>query len=143
VRPTPTRLALFLAAALVAGACSGSVFTLSVGDCFQDDAAGETEVTDVETVDCDEPHDNEVFHTFELEGEELPDEDELFAVIERECIDDNFEDYFGAPYETSEIEVFPITPTQQSWDEADDREVVCAGFVPDERVEGSLQGSGR
>jgi hypothetical protein len=138
------RSTLFVASvALVASACSSEVFSLEVGECFQDVAAGETEVENVETVDCDEPHDNEVFHTFELEGDEFPDDATLLGAIEDECLDPVFEDYFGAPYETSEIEVLPITPTPESWEQADDREVVCAGFIPEEQVEGSLQGSGR
>jgi hypothetical protein len=74
---------------------------------------------------------------------EYPSDEELIAAIEAECLDPAFADYFGEPYETSEIEVFPITPTPESWDEADDREVVCAGYIDGERVEGSLQGSGR
>jgi hypothetical protein len=138
------RLALVTAAAVLVTACSETVvFSLDVGDCFQDDEAGAAEVSDVETVDCDEPHDNEVFHVFELEDGEYPSDEELIAAIEAECLDPAFADYFGEPYETSEIEVFPITPTPESWDEADDREVVCAGYIEGEQIEGSLQGSGR
>jgi hypothetical protein len=139
-----TRLAFLAIAAVALSACGETtVFSLSVGECFQDDAAGAAEVTDVETVDCDEPHDNEVFHTFELGGDEYPSDDEIIAAIEEECLDPTFADYFGEPYETSEIEIFPITPTAESWEEVDDREVVCAGYIEGERVEGSLQGSGR
>jgi hypothetical protein len=141
VRPLP-RLCLAVIVAVVAAGCgSTSVFSLQAGECFLD--AGTGEVTGIDTVGCDEPHDAEAFHTFELAGDELPDAATLHTVIAEECFGAAFEDYIGAPYETSEVEVLPIRPTEESWDAADDREVVCAARIPGERVEGSLQGSGR
>lgn len=138
------RIALVAAATVLISACAeATVFSLSVGECFQDDATGAAELTDVETVDCDEPHDYEVFHVFDLGGDEYPSDDELIDTIGAECLESTFTEYFGEPYETSEIELAPITPSPDSWEEADDREVVCAGFIPGEQVEGSLQGSGR
>ena len=138
------RLCLVVSTAILTTACGGgSVFRLDAGDCFQDPEGQEEEITDVEVVDCDEAHDNEAFHTFDLSGDEYPEEDELIAVIDEECFGEAFEDYVGEPYETSELEVFPITPTQGSWDDADDREVACAVFIPGEQLEGSVQSSGR
>ena len=45
----------------VAMACTGNVFSLEVGDCFNDPDSGFEEVTDVEIVECSENHDNEVY----------------------------------------------------------------------------------
>jgi hypothetical protein len=136
------RLCLAVTVAVVASGCGGgSVFSLQPGACFQVVAAGE--VTGIETVDCEEPHANEVFHTFELGGEEFPAAEVVDATVAQECFGTAFERYIGEPYETSEVEVLPIRPTERSWDEADDREVLCAARIPGERVEGSLRGSGR
>jgi hypothetical protein len=141
---TPSRLAVAATLVVVATACSGSeVFSLEVGQCFQLPEGEPEQVTDVEVVDCDQPHENEVFHTFELEGERFPGQEAATAAAEEACYGAAFEDYIGQPYETSQVEVFSITPTRTSWEEADDREVVCAVWIPEEQVEGSLQGSGR
>lgn len=141
-RPSRPAVAAVIALALVA--CSGSeVFALEVGQCFQDPGGDAEVVTDIEVVGCEEPHDNEVFHVFELEGDDFPGQDAAAAAAEDACYGATFEDYVGQPFATSEVEVFAITPTRESWEKADDREVVCVLKVPDERVEGSLQGSGR
>jgi hypothetical protein len=144
VRPSRLRLgAVLVTAALVTVACSAEVLSLEVGDCFEDPEGDQTEVADVETVDCDEPHDNEVFHTFELPEGDFPGEDAIAEAFVAECIDDRFEAFVGTDYVESEVDVFPLTPTEDSWDRADDREVICAAYVPGERVEGTLEGSER
>lgn len=141
----PIRVAAVTALVVAASACSaGNVFELRVGDCFQDEGGDVEEVSSVEIVDCDEPHDNEVFHTFEMEGgDEFPGMEAVADAFDANCFGERFERFIGQPYETSQVEVVPITPTPRSWEDADDREVVCAVRVPGERVEGSLEGSGR
>lgn len=141
--PAPTRRWLVAAVAVVAVACAGpAVFSLEVGDCFQY-PEGQDEVTELEVVDCDELHDSEVIHTFELGGDDYPDEAELIAAIDEACFGAPFEAYIGAAYGETEVDVYPIRPTPGSWDRADDREVVCAAYVPGETLDGSLQGTGR
>ncbi|WP_169786717.1 septum formation family protein [Nitriliruptor alkaliphilus] len=140
--PVPTRRWLVTAVA-VAAACAGpTVFSLEVGDCFQF-PEGQDEVAEFEVVDCDEPHDSEVIHTFELSGDEYPEEDELVAAVDEECFGEAFEAYIGAPYGTTDVAVYPIRPTPASWERADDREVACAAHVPGAMLTGSLQGTGR
>lgn len=141
--PLVRRWLVTVVAAVAATACSSpAVFSLEVGDCFQY-PEGQTEVTEFEVVDCDEPHDSEVIHTFELSGDDYPEEAELIAAIDEACFGAPFEAYIGAPYGATEVEVYPIRPTPESWAEADDREVVCAAHVPGELLESSLQGTGR
>lgn len=133
---------LLLALALVIGGCSrGNVFDLDVGDCFDDDGSGAGgALTDVPVVDCDQPHDNEVFHTFEVEAQEFPGEDALVTRAEEECIP-AFAEYVGAEHATTDLEVFPITPTEDGWD-AGDREVMCALYDLDrDELVGSMRGA--
>ena len=57
------RIATFIAVlAVAAAACSSgeSVFSLELGDCF-DDPETFDEVSELDTIDCSEPHDNEIY----------------------------------------------------------------------------------
>ena len=131
-----------LVVALIAVACGGaSVFTLEEGTCFDD--TEETEVSSVPEVDCSEPHDNEVFAVFDYtEADTFPGSPELNAAAKDLCIAE-FESYVGLSYEESALEVFPITPTQGSWDDGD-REVICALYNLDlSKLTGSMEGAAR
>lgn len=146
--PTIRRVRTAVAVALVVGAaalagCGGTeVAKADVGDCFQD-PENTAEVDEFDTVDCDEPHDNEVYAVFDLPdgdfpGADMVDEDGVSGCIER------FEGYVGAPYETSDLDIYFIFPTEETWERADDREVICAVFAIDgSPLDGSAEGSGR
>ena len=129
-------------AALVVPACggSGNVFTLEVGTCFDDTA--ETQVSSVPEVDCAEPHDNEVFAVFDYtETDTFPGDEALDAAATDLCIA-QFQAYVGEAYIDSTLEVFPIIPTEASWDDGD-REVICALYNNDLRkLTGSVRVSG-
>ncbi|MCI0425566.1 MAG: septum formation family protein, partial [Actinobacteria bacterium] len=89
-----------VAGILVLAACAqGNVFTLEPGTCFDDvDAFFEEDsegVSDVPTVDCEDPHDNEVYATFDVADGEFPGVDALVAEADERCLD-VFEDYVGA-----------------------------------------------
>jgi hypothetical protein len=136
-----------LPTALLVGGCGllggGNVFELAVGDCFDatDDAQG-GRISDVPIVDCAEPHDREVFQTFEVADGAFPGKQELAARAREECIP-AFEEYVGAGYGSgSRLGILPITPTQSSWDNGD-REVVCTLYdLEGAQLEGSMEGSG-
>lgn len=136
-----------LAVALAAAACSqGNVFSLDEGTCFDDVAAfgdGEAaEVEDVPVVACSEPHDNEVYATFDLEGEEFPGDAAVTDAADTGCLE-RFEDYVDRDYQTSRYVFSHLVPSERTWDVAGDREVVC--FLYDmelEPLEGSAEGSG-
>ena len=137
---------LLLVAMALAGCARGNVHELAAGTCFDDVSAladeGGGEVGQVPVVDCDEPHDNEVFGTFALEGDEYPGLDAVGRQAEEGCRD-RFEDYVGADPEEAGLVVSHLVPTEQSWSAADDREVVC--FLYDlglEKLERSVAGAG-
>ena len=113
---------LLIVLLFVAG-CStkGNVFSLGVGDCF-DDPDG-IEIANVDLVDCNEAHTNEVYATADL-----PDGDYPFGSLESDVWDicyGAFESFVGEEYEWSMYEIGGLWPTQDSWEKADDREVVC------------------
>lgn len=118
-----------------------SVFSLRVGDCYDDHDDGE--VTDVAGVPCDQPHDNEVIALFDLPEGPWPGEEQVRALGRTGCLE-RFEGAVGATYEASQFEVYPITPTSDTWGDQDDREIVCAAYHMDfEKLTGSVLGSGR
>jgi len=119
-----TIIVLFLATALFATACSqGNVFDLAVGQCFNDPSQTD-EVSSVPIVDCGEPHDNEVFHLFDIVSEDWPGDSEVGNAAANGCLA-AFDSYVGLDYANSIYDIDGYTPTQDGWDRLDDREVVC------------------
>lgn len=117
------------------------VFSIEVGDCMSDDAATTGEVSEVPVVPCEEPHASEVFYIHQIEAETLPDETEMQALVEEQCVG-NFESFVGMPYDTSALRVTWLEPTSGSWD-GGDRELVCLVVDPAGDVTGSLAGAAR
>lgn len=140
------RLVLVVVAlALVATACSGdtSVFDLAVGDCFNDQAdLSQTEVSSVATVDCAEPHDNEIYFEYSMTDAVFPGNEAALDAASLRCLD-QFDAFVGLDYRDSELELFAITPTVESWAEGD-RVVYCAIYALDlSKLQGSVGGSRR
>ena len=129
-------------AALALTACGSDVAAndVEVGQCTNQDLTGS--VGEIETVDCAEPHVAEVFATFDLEGDDYPGVDEVDTLATEGCTGARFEDYVGLPYEESEVFAAPLTPTEQTWNEADDRTVICFAVTSDgSETEGSVKGA--
>ena len=115
------RLLAVVTVSLLLAGCSGNVFDLKVGDCL-DEPAGE-EITNVNRVDCSEPHDSELYATFDLAGDSYPGA----SVVEEAAVDgclDAFEPYVGREYATSRLEVWWLEPSRESWSDGD-REIAC------------------
>ena len=118
------------------------VFTLVVGDCLND--ASETgDVSTVPVVDCDEPHDSEVYARVLMDDPKYPGEEATIAAADEACRAE-FERFVGVPSSQSEYRYATLYPTENSWS-GGDREILCriahvddAGAVT--RVTGSLAG---
>ncbi len=135
------RAMLLLVVALVASACSGNVFDLEVGQCF-DDPDDFSEVSDVDIVDCAEPHDNEVYHLFDVaDADDYPG----LTVIETAATDGclaAFDGYVGTPYADSVLDIRYLYPSEDTWGEGD-REVICSLYnLNDEQMTGSMRNAG-
>ena len=135
------RLAIMLLAlAGFATACQGNVFSLEVGQCFDDpDSFGE--ISDVEIVDCSAAHDNEVFHLFDIPGDDFPGSDTVSNLAGEGC-SNAFAGYVGTAYQDSDLFLQFLVPSEGSWDQ-DDREVVCYLYEPGVRLTGSARNSNR
>lgn len=126
-------LAAVLAIATVLSLSNETSWTdLEQGECF--DLAGAiadadgvlASVLSVETLGCDVPHDAEVVAVGELnEGEDrpYPDDDELFAEIDRAC-----ESLVPDEVDADRFGIVPIAPEERTWNERQGR-FVCVAVV--------------
>ena len=137
-------LPALLVASMAFVACGDdtSVFDLSVGDCFNDDPAGAQVIQTVATVDCSEPHDNEVFFEFSMTDAAFPGREATVASAGERCVAE-FEGFVGLSYQESNLDLAPITPSAESWAEGD-RVVYCALYALDlSKLTGSMRGAAR
>ena len=117
------------------------VFTLAVGDCLNDDTQ-EGEVSTIPVVDCDEPHDSEVYASVLMDDGDYPGEDATVAFADEQCTA-QFEAFVGLSPEESKYGYGVLYPTAQSW-AGGDREVLCRIVLGDGngntvKVTGSLE----
>jgi hypothetical protein len=120
-----------------------SVFELETGDCFSADA---DVVESVTVVDCEDTHTYEVFGVFDHEADDdepYPGDGAILEYADIRC-QPLFEDYVAADYQTSIYWITSVTPSAETWDDGDDREIVCALKLGEEGEEktGSAEGTG-
>lgn len=114
---------------------------IRVGDCFED-PEDDGDVAGFAVVPCGEPHDNEVFHLYEVDGEAYPGRDALESRSTERCEGRPFEDYVGAPVGAAGYEVFQIVPSPETWAADGDRTVVCVLYdASGSALRGSARGS--
>ena len=121
---------------------SASVFALQVGDCFDDDPSGAPELTEVAAVPCGDRHDNEIYFEYSMNDAAFPGDNATLESAALRCLDE-FAGFVGAAYLDSELDLFPITPTAESWADGD-RVVYCALYAVDlSKLTNSMRGTGR
>lgn len=121
------------------GAGANSSFALAKGDCF--DVPGDSfdeDVYDVDEVACSGEHDAEVFATIPLTGGSFPGDDRVTEVADDKCF--ALQDAYAMDTWalTEEVDVYYLTPTEESWSWGD-REITCVFGNVDEK--GTLTGS--
>jgi len=105
------------------------VESLEIGDCFMlEDVEA---ITDVDTVDCSESHDLELYARVEITGfgETFPGDEPLVAWLGEQCAP-RFEAYVGFDYWTSAYWSFTLTPDNEVW-ESGDHLGLCAVYLGD------------
>ena len=114
------------------------VLRLQVGDCVQlpsdvDDGTTQ-EIGAFEAIPCDEAHTGEVVLVegqFFGDLDEFPGEDAAFESAAPRCAN-ALDAYTGTDYDTSNFDFFTLVPTAETWDQVDDRELVCIGLTLDD-----------
>ena len=123
---------------------------LEVGDCFDDPKDAEAnegdisfEASEVETVPCNQPHDNEVFLLVNAEGEAdapFPGNEALEAQAQEQCLAE-FPRYVGLGLEESIYNYGHLLPSEETWANGD-REIVCIAYHGDlMQISKSVRGS--
>ncbi|MFD1506376.1 septum formation family protein [Georgenia yuyongxinii] len=131
-----------LALVAVSGCGGGDVMALKEGDCLKAAALdSDTAVSDVTVIDCADPHDAEVFTELTLDDRDFPGEKALQTRALELCRPE-FEQFVGRPYDESELYYSALTPTQESWERAEDRTALCI-LLSDDPVIGTLAGTKR
>lgn len=138
-------LTLITAVALASGlsACSNEddPFAMSIGDCASSTSLKGDEVASLPTVDCETEHDVEGYAAMQLPDGDYPGQDAVQSAANDFCLTE-FEGYVGTPYEDSALSYSFLYPTERSWNDHEDREVLCL-IVSEDPVTGSVKGSGQ
>lgn len=117
------------------------IFDIRVGDCLtQEVGSGTTSSTEV--IPCSESHSGEIYASFNSAAATFPGSDGINTEAEDGCVL-RFTDFVGVPWEESTLAISYFVPTQDSWDLANDREILCILEDPAGPVSGSLRGSNR
>lgn len=142
------RLSIGVAFVVVVTGCGGNddgeveAIELEVGDCFNETVEKSQTVESVMVVSCDEAHDFEVYHAFDLEDGPYPGVEVVEDLWIAGCLD-RFEDFVGVSFDASVLEISGIFPTEETWVALGDREVACSVTAVDgEPRTGSAAGAG-
>ncbi|MCP5026934.1 MAG: hypothetical protein GY929_11690 [Actinomycetia bacterium] len=97
-------------------------FRIQVGDCLQD--PGDGLIESVAAVPCSEAHEFEAYHSFDVSFVEWPGEAAISEEAGVGCYDQFFP-FVGMKYEQSIYEFTWLEPTKDSFEQIDDKEVLC------------------
>lgn len=116
-------------------------FRIQLGDCIETPPVGEFE--SLAAAPCSEPHESEVFHALMLADRTTFPGTETISQEAADGCYSAFTGFVGQTYEYSSLDFSTIGPTKATWDEFDDREVLCVVFDPAGATVGSLRDSRR
>ena len=107
------------------------VFAVQEGDCINFPTDQGDGVGSFGAVACTEPHDGEIFELFDITGfDEFPGEQVLAQESDAGCFN-AFESFIGLDVNESMFVVQRVSPSEDTWNDLDDREVICIVVPPD------------
>jgi hypothetical protein len=107
-----------------------TVPTADVGECVTNDVSSGS-VSSFDTVECTEGHTAEMFSSFDAPDGDYPGDEELLASAQEECGGEAFESYVGIGFQESSLGIEAVRPSEQTWNDADDRTVLCFAVAGD------------
>ncbi len=158
--------ALALVALFGLTACSGgsgpqsiSVFQVQPGDCFSAPTAVKVQLSTLSRVSCDKPHTEEAYAVVKYSagsgssaasapsalpsfGSSYPGNDVLTTFAQGACAE-RFRSYVGVDYLDSSLYFTYLLPSARSWEQADDRNVICFITTTGGTLTQSVKGSKR
>jgi len=119
-----------------------SVFELALGACVNDQFLPEGADMDVvEVVECEQPHEAELFAKLALTEDSYPGTDYLINEGGSRC-QEAFGDFVGLDFTESVLDFTYYYPTPSSWVDGD-RSIYCLAIDPGLKTTGSLLGARR
>jgi hypothetical protein len=124
----------------VTAAATTDAFSIKVGDCvgkLDGDSAQELPLTP-----CDQAHFWEAYASSKLDGADFPGTSQINDLSDKAC-GSAFTGFVGIAVDDSKYEVTYLSPTKESWTQAQDREVVCLVGSSSGNITGSLKGKAK
>lgn len=115
---------------------SVSAFDVQVGDCSNAELKEET--TSLSLVPCTEPHSHEAYFVAEHPDGPYPGATALEVFAEQKCVG-AFADYVGVEVAESRFYFTYLFPSVSTWNDKQDRQVVCFVVARDELITGTLK----
>ena len=143
-----------LATVLLAGCASGvrdsagqvtapattDSFAVRVGDCLDKLPTDSTDRLSLRP--CAQSHYWEAFASTTLTGDDYPGNSTVRDQANRAC-SDAFTSFVGVTVKSSKLSLTMLTPTKDTWTQADDREVVCLVGSDNGGITGTLKGAAK
>ena len=123
-------------------ASDADAFSVRVGDCIEPvdwDAEGFSELP---VIPCVEEHESEIYASMLMDDGDFPGASAVEDAAITFC-DAEFATFVGVPWDQSELNYSYLGPSQETWEQADDREILCLILDPAGLVTGTLEGSAR
>ena len=123
-----------------------STLELQAGQCLRPPSKPVPELEKVRVLPCTEPHTQEVFaivqYTNTDKGLDYPGDKTLRDFADGACLE-QYEEYVGVPYTDSSLFYTYLLPSPRSWNDRDDRDVMCVITTTGENLTASVKGSAR
>jgi hypothetical protein len=117
-------------------------FALRVGDCIDAVDWNTAEFASLPVVPCAEEHESEIYGSLIMDDGDFPGQ----AAVEETAIqycDAEFTSFVGLAWAESQLEWAYLGPSQETWEQVDDREILCLVIDPAGLTTGSLRGAQR
>lgn len=134
----------------ITASAEADAFQILKGDCIDLEAldgygeATEGEEYEVETVPvvpCSDPHTGEVFAELVMDTDEYPGDEGMAKKFDEWCYE-QFGTFVGVSYDESQYGYTGFYPTQDTWEQLDDRTLQCV-ISSEEPVTGTLKGAAK
>jgi hypothetical protein len=117
-----------------------SVFSLQAGNCIDNADLTTGLVTTVTKVACDQPHTHEVYLKATYTPTNTPYNAEQVTNFANKSCTDGFAAYVGIPYDKSKYYFLHLAPSAESWNQNNDRDVMCLLFLQGAKLTASAKG---
>jgi len=114
-----------------------SAYDVQVGDCSAAELKEET--VDIELVPCTEPHTHEAYFLVEHPDGPYPGSTAIETFAEQQCVG-AFADFVGIELSESRFYFTYLYPSVSTWNDDQDRQVVCFVVSRDEPISVSVEG---